>query len=406
MIYSSTKIITLHNGVIADGAVRVRGKRITDVGRRPVILKKYPRDPEIHLAETALMPGLVNAHAHLEDGGLRGAIDRSSSFSLWLETLRDRKAAVPPEEFLNAVHLGVLESLKCGTTTVLDVSETGASFKLLFNERLRSIVFLEFFSAGSRADDDIFRDALSRASGFMANDLSNWGICPYSPFFVQRPLFRQCLRYASEQNVFVMSHVGESAEENEYYIKNNGNLTAYLARAGLARAAQKSSGPVGYCIQQGCIAPRMILVHGNFMSDEEMAFLARENVSVAVCPRSFLQFRHGPFPVPRLLEHGVNVCLGTETLAASESLDLFEEMYCLKKMVPALSGEEVLRIAVRGGVRAMGLQGVLGQIRPGFLADIIGMECCSGPDADLFEELVMEEREIKFVMVNGQEIIR
>ncbi|MFH0920533.1 MAG: amidohydrolase family protein, partial [Fibrobacterota bacterium] len=111
--------------------------RITDVGKRSLLRKKYASDDESCFPRTLIMPGLINAHTHLEDGGLRNSLSHCSSFALWYEECQRKRAARSEAEAMNAVHLGALEALRSGTTLVLDTCGSGASFQVLYNERLR-----------------------------------------------------------------------------------------------------------------------------------------------------------------------------------------------------------------------------------------------------------------------------
>ena len=372
MIYSAPILLTLYGDALRDGAVRVSDRRIVDAGKRDVLKRKYPSEEERHFEGTALMPGLINGHTHLEDGFLRQRLPYSGNPSDWVRAYQEKKRELSTAEGMNFAHLGVLESLNNGTTTILDVSSTGASFQVLFNERVRSVIFLEFLPAPRETEETAFNRTLSKAEGFMANELSNWGVALHPPGGAGAGLFRRCAAYAREQNVFTLCH------------------------------ALGAPGPWA----PGHPLPRKtVVIHGPSPGEEDLTRLSEAAATVVLCPRSFMRFREGPFPLRRLLESGVNVCLGTESLALSDSLDMFEEMYWLKRLVPELSGRAILRLVVHGGARAMGLQGVLGQIRPGFLADIIGVRVNTLDPDFICDALVTEEVEIRFVMVNGREVL-
>jgi cytosine/adenosine deaminase-related metal-dependent hydrolase len=149
----------------------------------------------------------------------------------------------------------------------------------------------------------------------------------------------------------------------------------------------------------------MILVHANFITEADVRQLAKRHASVVVCPRSHFRFQLGRLPVTDCLKYGVNVCLGTESLASADSLDMFEELYCLKRMLPKLTNEAILTMAVTGGARAAGLSGVLGQIRPGFLADVIGVQLTHDCGSDVLEELLTEDHDIRLALVDGKEVL-
>jgi cytosine/adenosine deaminase-related metal-dependent hydrolase len=405
MLYSADAIVTLHRGILENGTIRVVDRKITDVGKRANLQSKYSSDEEIVLENTVLMPGLVNAHTHLEDGSLRQLIEPSDSFYSFLQQYASVQSHLTEGHFLNAVHLGVLECLNRGTTMVMDISRSGASFKMLFNEPIRSMVFLEFEGREEATMENTFASTLTKAEGFLANDLANWGVCPHSVYETGEELFQRCLKYADEQNVFVTTHAAESREEFDWFTTGDSPLNDYAGEHPHSAFRKTVEGPMTHLLSRNLIPPRSIIVHGHFVSDKELDRLAQLDVSVVVCPRSFLRFQHGPFPLNRYRQKGVNVCLGTEGLAATESLDMFEEMYYLKKLVPDLTSEEVLLMATQGGARAVGLGGVLGQIRPGFLADIIGLERKSAQGDTMLDDLLDEDHDVKFVMVNGKVVL-
>ncbi|MFH0919646.1 MAG: amidohydrolase family protein, partial [Fibrobacterota bacterium] len=276
--------------------------------------------------------------------------------------------------------------------------------------RLRSVIFLEFTADVLPGRDDTeglnrFDAALLRAQGFLSNDLSHWGVAPQAAFAVPRPLFEQCCRYASEQHVPFSCHAAESEEEWELFTAGKGRLCDYLAGRNIPLPERHPDGPLGALISQGLVPERMVLVHANYLTESSAAYLAGQQVSVVICPRSHFRFKHGWFTVPQLIKHGVNVCIGTESLAVTESLDMFEELYCLKRMAPELSNETILSMAVTGGARAAGLAGSVGQLRQGFLADVIGVELSHASGEDVLEELLTEEHEIRLVLVDGKEVI-
>ena len=410
MLYSAHKVLTLYNGILEDGAFRVVDNRITDVGKRDLLRRKFPSEEESHFPRTVLLPGLINAHTHLEDGGLRNALPYGSSFTLWYEECRRRQAALSPAETLNAVHLGALEALRSGTTLVLDTCWSGASFQVLFNERLRSIIFLEVTGDPLPGPDDKaglnpFDRALLNAQGFLSNALSSWGVAPQSPFALPQPFFDRCCRYASEQHVPVSCHAAESDEEWELFTEGRGRLRDYLAERRIIPLERHADGPVASLLRLDLVPERMILVHANYVTESTLMQLSKKQVSVVLCPRCHFRFQHRRFPLLACLAHGVNLCLGSESLAASESLDMFEELYCLKRMAPELSNETLLSLCITGGARAAGLAGSLGQIRPGFLADVIGVQLSHECGSDVLEDLLTEDHDIRLVLVDGKEVI-
>jgi len=124
--------------------------------------------------------------------------------------------------------------------------------------------------------------------------------------------------YASEQNVFSLCHVAESLEELEFFQKGDGNLTNLIKKSGSLHINQREKGSVSYMEKNNLISDNMHIVHANFVSDDEIAILKEKKSSIVVCPRSYLRFSHNSFPLLKYLDQGINVALGTESLALSE----------------------------------------------------------------------------------------
>lgn len=387
IIYSAPFVLTLNNGILQEGSVEVVENRIAEVGRRSSLRRKYPRVREIYFERCVLMPGLINAHTHLEDGLFRGTLPAAGDRHAWALSVRVQKDEKGIEPFVNEVHLGALELLNRGVTSVMDSSLTGAAFRVLQNEKIRSVVFLE--CAGPDPSGDSLDAALSRADGFMANDRAGWGISPFAPPGLDAGTFLRCLKYAEDQKVMITVHpAGPEPAEGGEPDREEGWVTQLIDRRLLRRG--------------------MLLVHGYRVHEREITALARMDASVVLCPSAELKARPGALPVVpvfKYLAKKVNLCLGTESPALSESLDLFEEMYLLKRLHPALKSETILETAACGGARAMGMGGLLGRVRPGFLADLVAVEVAHSPACDLHDELVLEDHAVRFVLVDGREVL-
>jgi cytosine/adenosine deaminase-related metal-dependent hydrolase len=126
---------------------------------------------------------------------------------------------------------------------------------------------------------------------------------------------------------------------------------------------------------------------------------------VVHCPRSRAFFGHPAFPYGALMEAGVNLCLGTDSLASNETLNMFDEMSEFQKAHPDVPARDILAMATRNGAAALGLGGELGVIRPGALADFIAIQLRHHPECDLHEEIVGEAHEVTLVVVDGEEVV-
>jgi cytosine/adenosine deaminase-related metal-dependent hydrolase len=139
----------------------------------------------------------------------------------------------------------------------------------------------------------------------------------------------------------------------------------------------------------------------NELSERDFELLERSNSKFHVvhCPRSHDYFRHSPFAFDRLRSLGFNICLGTDSLASNESLSLFAEMRVLQKNFPQVSAEEIFRMVTVSPARALRQENALGQIRPGFGADLIAVPCSGS--TDIFEQIIAFDAPVSWAMVNG-----
>jgi len=147
--------------------------------------------------------------------------------------------------------------------------------------------------------------------------------------------------------------------------------------------------------------PFWIVAHLNELIERDFDLLERSNLKfhIAHCPRSHNYFGHSPFAFARLRSLAFNICLGTDSLAINESLSLFAEMRAFQKNFPRVSPEEILRMATVNSARALRYENALGQIRPGFGADLIAVPCSGS--TDIFEQIIACDAPVSWSMVNG-----
>ena len=151
----------------------------------------------------------------------------------------------------------------------------------------------------------------------------------------------------------------------------------------------------------GRALPHWIVAHLNELTESDFELLERSNSKFHVvhCPRSHNYFGHSPFAFDRLRSLGFNICLGTDSLASNESLSLFAEMRAFQKNFPRVSPEEIFRMVTVNPARALRYENVLGQIRPGFGADLIAVPCSGS--TDIFEQIIACDAPVSWSMVNG-----
>ena len=204
----------------------------------------------------------------------------------------------------------------------------------------------------------------------------------------------------------VMTHVAESREEWEMFRHARGELYDFMARLDRwMHDCHRGHTPLRHVLNYTALGVHWILAHMNELDESDFVLLASlprgERPSIVHCPGSHRYFRHAPFPMAKLLELGMNVCLGTDSLASAESLSLFEELRSLAKTDPWLTPEQLLRTVTVNPARALHRRGQLGQLTPGALADLIAVPV-SGSLRSVHEEIVDNRRPIPWTMIDGQ----
>jgi cytosine/adenosine deaminase-related metal-dependent hydrolase len=379
MIIRARSVVTMDGAPIEDGAVRVTGNRIGEVGEFSSFASD--NDELLDLGECILLPGLINAHCHLDYTCLRGKIPRQKSFTNWIRAINAEKAGLTAQDYVASSKAGLAEAHRFGTTTIANLT----AFPELIastNEAVRTWWFAELIDVRGpkRANEmvDAAVESLKHAN--------NWGVAPHAPFTASTNLFRRCQEIALRENTLLTTHLAESREEMEMFRDRSGPLFEFLQSLGRSMDDCGETTPLEMFfrgLQRSRRDPstllgmtgRWIIAHLNEIAESDFDLLSeiRQKFSIAHCPRSHAYFRHGDFQFSRLQQLGFNICLGTDSLASNDDLSLFAEMRAFHKKFPALKPEKTLEMVTVNSARALGQAHELGKISPNFLADMIGI---------------------------------
>jgi aminodeoxyfutalosine deaminase len=361
---------------IDDGAVQIHKNRITAVGYWAEVRRNS--DQLLDLGEQVLLPGLINAHCHLEYSCLRGVIPRPQSFAAWVQQMISEKLQLTPTQVHHSVRTGAAEALRFGTTTVADIQSLPEYSQA---SPLRRWRFRELIDLGAR-EVDVDADFLS----------------PHAPYTASPELYRRCNARAK----LVATHVAESAEETAMFACAEGPLLEFLHRLGRVMDDCGSRTPVAHFLERCAPAENYIIAHMNEIAPTDWALLRNApRFSIVHCPRSHWYFGHNPFAFAELRELGFNLALGTDSLASNDDLSLFAEMRQLRRTTPSLSASDLLELVTTNAAAALRQSDALGRIRPGFLADIIALPF-TGSSRDVLENIVAHEGEVSWWIVNGR----
>ncbi|MBF0429697.1 MAG: amidohydrolase family protein [Fibrobacteria bacterium] len=408
MIYKADYVITMAGPPIKDGAVKIRGNRISEV--RSISQMTIDNDEEVKVfKDTIIMPGLINAHCHLELGYARGLFPPGEAFSMWLARVEKSRKEQLDEDYENAIRLGIMESIHSGTTTLFDVGKTGLNIKIFPDETVRSFPVREFSGGETNLNYQQFDEQIAYisegSSSFLFPDKCQPSVSIRSPYTCSETFFRHVLTRQNNLRVPFSFHLSEGQEEEGLYKTNSGQLHDFCERNFGTPPDFQGKNPVNYLLERKLIPQKTLLVHCNVLDVKSASRLAEKNVSIAHCPRSSDFFEHPEFPFELCYNNNINVCLGTESMACNEDLSLFEEMHMFRSKYPHVDCSEVLKLATVNGARALGMEDSLGKLLPGYLADFIGITIKHDPAFDMFDEIVCEEHEVAMAMIDGEEVL-
>jgi aminodeoxyfutalosine deaminase len=369
--------------------VAVDRGRVAATTKRP----PGPGDREIDLGNVALMPGLVNAHTHLELSYLRDQVPPASQFVTWIrEVMAARRRRPDPEsiEILTAVDRAIAEAWAAGTVLVGDISNTLVTFAPLVRSPLAAVVFYELirFAAG---DPRAFVEAACRQlERLVPTDRVRRSLAAHAPYSVA-PLIFRAIRDAVNRDPFAPCsvHLSESMEEVEFIRSGRGPWRSLLEELGAWDSSWVPPGgsPVEFLDDSGFLDNRVLAVHGVQMSDTDLDRLVARGVTVVACPRSNGHTGAGAPPIGEFYRTGVRVAIGTDSLASSPDLNVFAELATIRALAPDVPAPLLLNSATREGARALGFDADYGTIEPGKCARLLAIDVPAAVD-DVEEYLV------------------
>ena len=367
MILRAKYVMPDSRTVIENGAVAIQGSKIVDIGLYPTV--RSSSTPPIHdLGEAVLTPGLVNAHTHLDLTNSADSIQRVPKFTDWIFQIIGKRT---PSTVGPSVREGVQQSLAGGVTTVGDIDGTGGSIQILRDTPIRKVVFFEVLGfSGEHAAMGLTRLATYLDSLPISDSLLMPALSPHAPYSTSADIYRQCVA----SGLSVCTHIAETKEELEFLSSGTGAFLDYLEAFGISTAewVPLQLTPMEYMATLGILRESSLLAHCNYLIDADVTTLAESGASVVFCPRSHHYFYHTEHPILQLIESGINVAIGTDSLASNWSLSLLDELKFLARTQPRIRPETLFDMVTCNGADALGLAQV-GRLEKDWQADIIAV---------------------------------
>ena len=388
-----------------DGVVAVSGNSIAAVGTRASLAGLFEPVERIDATGHVLFPGLVNAHTHAAMTLFRGMADDLSLESWLNDHIWPAEAAfVDRDTVARGTALACVEMLKGGVTTALDMywfagecAEAARSVGLRF---VLGAVMIDAPGADGLAPAERLASNRALLEKYRFDPLIGVSVQPHSTYAVSPDLLVKAKGLADEFGVLYALHASETAAEIELVKAKHGKT------------------PVRLLHSLGLLGPRTTLHHGVHLDDEEIALLASTGTSVVHCLESELKLASGIPRMPDLLRAGVTIGLGTDGTASNNDLDVWAELRLAALLYKVTGGDptaiparEALRLATRGGAKALGMDHLVGSIEPGKRADILLIDFDRphlAPVYDVASHLAyaVNKADVKMVLVDGKVVVR
>ena len=372
-----------------------RGTVVEDAGRIVYVGERTgaPDGADVDLGDVALLPGLVNAHTHLELTVMRGFLE-DLDFRSWIFRLtRARREALTPEALVDSARAGIAEGLLAGITTYADTNESGAPFRAMLDMSVRGVSYQEVFGpdpaqcaeslAGLRAKVDMLRrdqTALVRA-----------GVSPHAPYSVCDGLFEATAAFARDEHLPIAVHIAESEDESSLVQHALGGWADSHRSRGLT-VMPRATSPIRLLEKTHVLDARPLLIHCIRVDADDVAAIARHECAVAHCPASNAKLGHGIAPLTDFLRAGICVGLGSDSVASNNRMDLLDEARLAILMQRArtsrfdsISAAEALELVTLGGARALGLDSEVGSLDVGKSADLAAFPLATPRSSPVFD---------------------
>ncbi|MGV3720237.1 MAG: amidohydrolase family protein [Actinomycetota bacterium] len=403
---------------IRDGAVVIDEGRIAWVGERYDLPSRYLKAPVRGFPRSLLLPGWVNAHSHLNlTAALGMAPGTADRFTDWVRAVVQLQTRLPEHILRQSIVAGLDLLISTGTTTTAHVS-TLPQLEPFLEHPMRSVVFHEPIGFRSDRAGSLLEEAeewLDAAEALIEDaDASHVrvGLAPHAPYSVSPALLRGAAKLAERRGAPLSVHVAETRAEAEFVFQGGGPFRELLEEREAWDPSWTPPGvtPVAYLSQLGVLGrkaegagPTGLAVHCNYVSEADLALLADARLTPTWCPGSHLFFGHREHPARRLLDAGIPLALGTDSLASNAGLNMLREARLAAAAFPEVDRSEWLRAGTLTGAQALGLGTQTGSLEPGKAADLQVLQWVSDEATDPLMALFEADLRVRMVLTQGVE---
>lgn len=400
-ILKAAWVAPMEGVMLRDGAVAISGGTILAVGPASELLPAHPGAKVLDLGDSILLPGLVNAHTHLELSLRQSGASPNGSFTDWIRKVARGREADDPAE---ATRAGIAQCLKFGVTCVGDIAQPAKAVREVIRASpLRCVSYGEALGLGGLRwkFDSLLESAIDTT---LQSDRLRIGLSPHAPYTVDLPGYRQCLKIAADRRIPLTTHLAETPDESKFLKEQRGVFRSLWESFGTWSDGVETfrGSPIEMAQAVGLLEHPTSLAHVNYCSDAELDILSRGKASVVYCPRTHRYFGHPPHRWREMLERGINVAVGTDSLASSPDLNLVQELRLLRQIVPDLPALKLWEMATIRAARAIRMEGEIGSLVVGKRADLVAFRVGgANPLEKLLDSSALPSR----VWIDGKSVI-
>ncbi len=397
---SARFVLPVSSPVIENGFVLIEGNKIKEVGQRRE-LKKQPGLINVDCGDVVLLPGLVNSHSHLDYTSIARKIPPTTDFVSWIKSIIElKKTAIDYEKsWLN----GATMLKNSGVTSVADIESVPSLLPRIFESTpLRMISFIEVIGL----TQDWNNDVLNIIEKLHTCNLTNKkiGISPHTLYSTIPAILKETLKLAREYALPVSIHLAESEEEFLMFKNCSGPLYNWLKEKGRNMEDCGYGSPMKTFFNNYSPPQGVLVAHANYLDDDDITVLRTNEANIVHCPSSFEYFGHKMFRFDELIKAGINVCLGTDSLASAKMeenvvLDMFYEMRLFSKRL--INPEVIVKMATVNGAKALGYEGKCGSLNPDAFADLICIPY-DGKQSDVYDAVIHHKGDVLFSLIDGK----
>lgn len=361
--------------LLRDGAIAFEEGVIKSVGEAREVRGQFPQFRFRDLGQCILMPGLINAHTHLELSDCACSKKPPGKFIDWILRLPQRGGMSESEiesSVAAATKSGIEQCLWFGVTCVGDISQYPQySRPVLQQSPLRAVSFGEVLGLGGRRwrFEKLLADVAGGSSG---QGRVIYGVSPHAPYTVDMPGYQQCIELSRQRNMPLATHLSEWPDERDFLQSQTGMFRELFDRLGFWQDGVSTfrGTPIEFAHSIGLLNQPALLAHVNYCSDRELSLLAAGSPSVVYCPRTQRYFGHPPHRWRQMMEAGINIAVGTDSCASSPDLNIVDEIRLLHRIAPEVSAEILWRLITINAARALQRDDI-GSLERGGRADCV-----------------------------------